>query len=164
MDLDLLRLQYEILNIPLAVIAKRTDLPLYLLEKEAADAGWKVLWPGEDEAPLEFEEGEDRFSIAADAYIERAKKRLIVFSLAKEALLSSRYLELEYSILNKAQAMLDTMEGPAISVTAIRSLASLYKDMSKVNISAGANNATAEIDGTAVPTLIVRDLSGQKGR
>lgn len=162
-SLELMRLQYEILNVPLATLAKAAQVPLRLLEQEASQFGWKQLWPDSDDVVLEFEEGEDRFSISSDAYIEKAKKRLTAFSLARETALSMRYLELEASIIDKAQEVLDNIPVGQASASVAKVLASLYRDMSKNLISAGANNSsTLDIDGGGIPTLIVRDLSGQK--
>ena len=162
-SLELMRLQYEILNISLADLARTAQVPIVLLEREAKQSGWKQLWPDSDEAALQFEEGEDKFSIASDAYIEKTRKRLTAFSLAKETALSMKYLELESAIIDKAQEVLDNIPIGQASASVAKVLASLYRDMSKNLISAGAsNNSTLDIDGGGIPTLLVRDLSGQK--
>lgn len=161
--LELMRLQYEILNISLESLAKTAQVPISLLEREAKQSGWRQLWPESDEVEMQFEEGEDKFSISSDAYIEKAKKRLTAFSLARETALSMKYLELEAAIIDKAQEVLDNIPVGQASASVAKVLASLYRDMSKNLISAGAaNNSTLDIDGGGIPTLLIRDLSGQK--
>jgi hypothetical protein len=159
MSPELMKLQYEILNVSLEHLAKKYEIPLFLLEKEAKDFGWKQVWPNEPEM-LPTDE-ENTFAITSDAYIENARKRLMMFSLAKEILLSQEYLNLEYEILKKASTAIKGVD--ATAVTALKTLSALYKDMSRNLLSAGSNAAiSVGTDEGGLPTVIIRDLSGQQ--
>jgi hypothetical protein len=163
LDLETLRLQYEILNVPLATIAQRARIPLDLLQREATNKSWKPLWSEEDSLPLEIEEGDDEFELKSNAFIEQTRRKLQAYSLAKDLLLAQKYLDVEVGILNKAKEIIDTMESP--SASCVRTLASLYKDMSKGLLSAGgAASVSVGIDENGLPTAIIRDLTGRGGK
>lgn len=155
-DVQLLKLQYEILNVSAESIAQCTGLPLSAINEEIVRSGWTRLWPDEDELPLEIAEGEDEFKLASDRYIEKTRKRLYAYSLAKEVLLATRYLELESGLIAKANECLDTID-PQIGVAAVKTLSSLWKDMQKSAKTDLAYNA----DDLGLPTVIVKDLSGR---
>ena len=165
-DLGLVKLQYEILNVSIEDLAAALDMsPKFFLE-EIKGLGWKRMWEDEDEPHIEIDEDEDRFTIETEAYIEKTRKRLMAYSLAKEIYLSQKYLELESGIINKAASVLSTLDvtdPQNLPVESIRKLATLYKDMTKSQVAA---NATSSIslgtDDQGLPTLIVRDLSGKK--
>ncbi len=163
-DVDLIRLQYEILGVPLEVLASRFELPLSLLEAEAEKNQWTRLWD-DDDAPVIDEDEEDPFSVKAEDYIDKTRKKLVAFSLAKEILLTQRYLDLESGILKKASEILENIDGSSNAVNATRTLASLYRDMAKGSISTGYNPSAVTIgtDESGIPTAIIRDLSGQSG-
>lgn len=163
LDLDLVRLQFEVLCIPLDVLARQLGLPFELLQQEAEEKGWRQLWDEDDREPVIIEEGEDGFSLVVDDYTDRTRKKLVAFSLAKEVLLSQKYLELEVGIITKAKLILDSIDQDNNSVAAVKALASLYKDMTKNSLSSGYNPAAISIgqDETGLPTVIVRDLTGQ---
>ena len=161
-NLELMRLQYEILNVPIAEIALAANLPVDMLQAEAESQNWRQLWPDEN-VDIAIEEGGDQFSVAADSYIENAKKRLQAFSLAKERILSRKYFEIESSLLDKIQSTLDNMPVGQAPAATVKALGSLFKEMSKTMLSAGAlNTSVFNTEGSALPMLLVRDLSGQK--
>jgi hypothetical protein len=114
------------------------------------------MWPDEDEPPIEIAEGEDIFKLQSDRYVEKTRKRLYAYSLAKEVLLATRYLELEAGLITKANQCL-TLVQPESGIAAIKTLSSLWKDMQK--------NAKADFafntDEMNLPTVIVKDLSGR---
>lgn len=159
-NIELARLQYEILGRSLEELADHLDVPLDLLQEEAKKKKWKQTFP-EDNTPPIYDEDEDAFAAELDNYVEKTRKRLVAFSLARDVFLSQKYLELEASILEKANELI-LSENNASSVSAVKALADLYKNMSKSVLSAGYNPAISiGLDEGSLPTVIVRDLSGQ---
>ena len=157
-QLDLIRLQYEILNVPVLSLAKSLNRDVSFLLAHIEENKWTQLWPEETHIDINDDE-EESFSVVAEDYIENAKKRLIIYSLAKETLLAHKYAELELDIISKAKEALDEMVD-APHVSSIKALATLYKDMTK-DFTAARNNATAK-DMVGIPTVVVKDLSGQR--
>lgn len=158
-DMDILRLQYEILNVSVESIAKQLGLPPEVVAIEIEREGWKPLWPNDDETPLEVGEGEDAFELAIDKYISRARKRLMAYALAKEMLLAQKYLQLELGIVDTALQTLKSIDSS--SVSAIKTLASLYRDMCKNSLSSTSNlSMQTGLDEQGLPTVIIKDLSG----
>jgi len=163
-DLDAARLQYEILNVPIATLAERLGVPADLLAKEARDKKWTPIWSDTDtlKLPDELEDGEDEFTFLVEAYSSQARKKLQAYSLAKELLLAQKYLEIEIGILNKTKDALDTL--PDLTPASIKLLSAIYKDMVK-GLSVGGNMAVSVgSDEDGIPTAIIRDLSGQGRR
>jgi len=163
LDLDLARLQHEILCIPLETLAEKLGVPLYLLQEEAKNKNWAPFWSENDHEPLVIDDGDDAFSLKIENYSDKARKKLIAFSLAKEIFLSQKYLELEVGIIAKAKSILDSMQDGTDSVSAVKTLSALYRDMTKNSLAANSNSAAVSIgtDETGLPTVIVRDLTGQ---
>ena len=153
-DVQLLKLQYEILNVSAESIAHSTGLPLEAVQDEITSKQWTRMWPDEDEPTLEIAEGEDQFKLSSDRYIEKTRKRLYAYSLAKEVLLATRYLELEAGLISKANECLTTID-PAIGVGAVKALSSLWKDMQK----SGGAATTFNADDLGLPTVVIKDLS-----
>ena len=157
-DVQLLRLQYEILNVSAESIAKTTGLPLSAIQDEITLNQWTRMWPDENEPTLEIAEGEDVFKLSSDRYVEKTRKRLYAYALAKEVLLATRYLELEAGLINKANECLTSID-PVTGVSAVKMLSSLWKDMQK---SAAANASMSfGMDESGLPTVVVKDLSGR---
>ena len=157
-DVQLLKLQYEILNVSAESIAHSTGLPLSAIQEEITAKGWTRMWPDEDEPTLEIAEGEDEFKLSSDRFVEKTRKRLHAYSLAKEVLLATRYLELEAGLISKANQCLVHI-APEVGVAAVKTLSSLWKDMQK---SASANSSfTLGQDEMGLPTVVVKDLSGR---
>jgi hypothetical protein len=159
-SITLAKLQYEILQVSLKELAEELGVPLNLLEEEARINNWTVLWP--EKANTNDDTDTDKDDI--EAYIEDRQKRLTAYSVAKEILLSQKYLELEANIITKASNVLDAISIPYSSTDAgiiskaIKDLSGLYKDMTKnrknLELSLGLNSQ-------GLPTAVVRDLSGQ---
>jgi ribosomal protein L16 Arg81 hydroxylase len=162
-DLNLLRLQYEILNVPLERVAASADLPLVLLQEHAVEEGWKPYWPESDLITPPPVEGADPLSeddiltSQAELYSARTRTRLQVYALAKELYMASKFAQLEASIIGKALDVVSTMTENA-DPAAVRMLSSLHKDMTSklqsLAISLGA-------DEGGMPTAIIRDLTGR---
>ena len=159
LDIQLLQLQYEILNVSMPSLAASADLPIQLLEREAIRLGWVRLWPDEDEPLVEIAEGEDVFTVSSDRYIEKLRKRLTAYTLAKEVLLTTRYLALEAGIIDKANEAVHLVDPTTTS--GIKALSSVFRDMSK-GLHAGALSLQQSIDDKGLPTVIIKDLSGRE--
>ena len=158
-DVQLLKLQYEVLNVSAEAIAHATGLPVDVIEAEIARKGWTRMWPDEDEPALLAAEGEDAFKLQSDAFIEKTRKRLFAYSLAKEILLATRYLELEAGIIAKANECLMYID-PQSGASAVKALSALWKDMAKS--AAAASAFSIGQDESGMPTVIIKDLSGRQ--
>ena len=158
-DVQLLKLQYEVLNVSAESIATATGLPVDVIEDEIARKGWTRMWPDEDEPALLTAEGEDAFKLQSDAYIEKTRKRLFAYSLAKEILLATRYLELEAGIISKANECLMFID-PHSGASAVKALSALWKDMQKS--AAAASAFSIGQDESGMPMVVIKDLSGRQ--
>jgi len=156
-DLELLRLQYEILNVSAESIARATNLPISAVQDEIDRKGWTPVWPDDEEPPIEIAEGEDAFKLTSDRFIEKTRKRLYAYSLAKDVLLATRYLELEAGLVSKANEVLDLVD-PQVGIATVKALSSLWKHMQK---SASAASASFGVDEMGLPTVVIKDLSGR---
>jgi hypothetical protein len=166
-DLPVLRLQYEILNISAAQMAKETDIPESLIQETIEEEGWQQWWP--EEPPVEIFKKQaaqaslvdddlsdsDLLSQQSEDYIDRSRKRLQVYQLAKEIYLATKYLQLESALIGKAHEILEQCE--TLDATAIKQLSALYKDMKHHGVN---SLLQAAVDDSGLPSLIVRDLSG----
>ncbi len=155
-DIELLRLQYEILGATAGDLARSTNMPVDLIQREIEKHGWKPLWP-DDDAPLALEEDEDLFTVTSNNYIDKTRKRLQAYALAKEVLLASRYLELESNIVKKACEAISLLD-PAL-VSSIKTLSSIFKDLAKDGV--GKTALSVGTDEAGLPTVIIKDLSGR---
>jgi len=158
--MDMLRLQYEVLNVSVTSIAKIINLPEDFVASEIQRMGWQPLWPNDDDEPLEVAEGEDVFTVATDKYIERTRKRLMAYALAKEMLLTQRYLQLELSIIDTAISAAKQLDPSMVS--SIKTLSSLFKDMCKNSLSSSTSTLSLQqgTDERGLPTVIIKDLTG----
>lgn len=179
-DIAIMRLQYEILNTPLAQISVEANLPPSLVEKEALTQGWKQLWPDEpillappeDLLPTTLTDLEqasaraDALSLEIEQYLDKSRKRLKVYTLAKETLLAHRYLALEVSLLSTAKDMLDNaLNGEPherMTPQALKQLSALYKDLSSESSLSKIAGLSIATDDSGMPTVIIKDLSGSK--
>ncbi len=160
-DLPLIRLQYEILNIPQDILEQMVSLPSGGLDKDIADQQWTQYWPDPDMI-VEATDGEDGVEatlvLQSDRFIDRTKRRLAVFKVAKEMLLAQRYAALELGIVQHAT---DLLTAQTLAPGEIKQLSALYKDMSSNSLSADKTALSFGQDEGGLPTVIVRDLSGQ---
>lgn len=169
MDVGLMKLQYEILNVTPQELASLSGLPIRLIEEEINTAGWKQLWPSAPSltpasAPIEGIDDTDTFVAETDNYIDQTRRRLKVYSLAKEIYLSTKYLELESALIEAAVNLTDLFknaaDGQMVKAQDLKFLSALYKDLtSGSNLSNLANTAIGT-DDNGIPTLVIRDLSG----
>ena len=168
-DSNLMRLQYEILNKTPHELSASTGLPLSIIESTIKDEGWHQWWP----EPSIYEQletskslsnsdpdvvitDEELFVSQADQYIDRTRKRLQVYSLAKETYLAQKYTQLETSIINSAINALSNLE--ATDTSGIRAMSALYKEMFSKNSGA---ILSAAVDENGLPSVVIRDLSGR---
>lgn len=177
-DMYLLRLQYSILNRPLAEIAAEIPVPLHILEIEVTRDNWIQWWPDsssflqvssspqpvttDDINPIDesldpptllttLEEG-------AQIYTQEAKIRLQVFQMAKELYFSHKYASLEASLITKANIIIDN----AVDVTNLKALSTIFKDMTANSLARGGSSSyQLGVDDSGMPTVIIRDLSGR---
>lgn len=169
-DMAQLRLQYEILNIPLSQLAKDNgfETSLSLFKEQVEELGWTQWWP---EADLEIgpnyildvaagETKDDVMAMQAEQFIDKSKRRLAVYNVAKEILLAQRYFKLETIIVDKAIEALENTE--TLDPRSIQTLSTLYKNMTANSISQALQSISFSEDATGMPTVIIRDLSGRK--
>jgi hypothetical protein len=205
MDIALMRLQYEILNTPVSVLADASGISEDLISEEIERAGWNQLWPNEPSlsnpeslqatlskpkskiqaftftdsldaaestknliplpstAPPDLEE--DEFTSSTAFIIERARRRLQVYTLAKETYLASRYLDLESALLNAAIAKINDMSSAhegSYSPQDFKHMSAMYKDLlNGTSLSSAASSLQIGTDESGIPTLIFKDLSGR---
>ena len=163
-DIELLKIQYEILNVSIDSIARSTGIPADLIELEVKRGGWTRLWPDEDEPKLQIEEDEDVFTVSSSSYIKKTQRRLQAYSLAKEVLLATRYLQLESNLIQKANDALDALTDTNLSqASGLKTLSSLYRDLVKNGIG-GSTGLQLQTDEDGLPMVIIKDLSGQGDR
>ena len=164
-DTELLKLQYEILNLSAEDIAIKTGMQLSIVEKEIKEQGWKQWWPSDTlfAQPSEDDDeqsDEEVFALQTEQYIDMAKRRLAVYTLAKEMHLAQKYLSLESSLVDKAQTIIEAIkEGDAEGAA---KMSRLYKDMTSKNPMAALQSIQFGEDEGGIPTVIVRDLTGRK--
>lgn len=178
MDIALMRLQYEILNTSVNYLADASGISANMIQDEIRRAGWKQLWPNEpslsnpeslhkairSSSPLDpnLVSDEDEFTTSSALIIDRAKRRLQLYSLAKETYLSSRYLDLEASILDaavsKAIEMATATNG---SPADLKQLSNVYKDLTNGSSLSAAASLQFGTDESGIPTVVFKDLSGK---
>jgi hypothetical protein len=165
-DTELLRLQYEILNFSVADLAKQTGMPESIIQKEVDSQNWKQWWPTDKhfaEANPEDElEDSEVFALQSEQYIDTAKRRLAVYTLAKEIHLAQKYLALESSLVDKAKDIVDEIKSSDAEAAA--KMSRLFKDMTTKNPLASLQSIQFGEDEGGIPTVIVRDLTGRKNR
>jgi hypothetical protein len=160
------RLSYEILGVPLKDLADTLGLPLSMMEKIAKEQEWQQ-WFSEDDSSSfslvegtegeELLEGEDIFTVRADQFLDKNRKRLQVFNMAKQLALVELYADLETKLLAKARSAIEAVDEE--SVRDIATLSGVFQALTK-DIQ-GLNSAISMgKDESGLPTVIIRDLSG----
>ncbi len=133
---------------------------MFIIDKEVLEGNWQQWWPEPDldlSAPSEYMSEEDLTS-QADLFMERSRRRLAVYNMAKELLLAQRLFKLESSIIEKASTILDGVE---MCARDIKALSSVFKEMTQNSISSTLSSLTLGQDDNGMPTVILRDLSGK---
>jgi len=170
-DIQLLKLQYEILNIPLEQLAQEISVPKSLLDTEARNNNWTQWWPEQLQGDIIFNSPAPPFDVISEAqmdeeasvleegaqqYIRDTQIRLRVYNLAKEVYLTHKYATFESSLITKAKDIIDSVA----TAQELAQLSSMFKNLlpsgkSGQQLSIGQNE-----DG--LPTVIIRDLTGRE--
>jgi len=164
-DFPSLRLQYEILNKSLAEIALDINIPLKAIEQEAENNDWVQWFPESNKIDFEdltisLENEEEVRQELIEEYINHSKQRLAIYNIAKEILLAHRYFELEIRIVKEANEILNNLDN--LDAKTVKTLSSLYVDMTKTSVSNALASLSFQQDENGLPTVIIKDLSGQK--
>jgi len=166
LDIALLKLQYEILNKTAKELADDCGLPEDAIQDAVDEGKWKQWWPASIDAEivaknaLKVEDKDELLVLQSEQFLDRAKRRLAVYTLAKEIYLAQKYMKLESAIVDKAYSIVENI-GES-DTKAVKELSALYKDMTaKSPISALAALSFCEDEG-GMPQVIIRDLSGTK--
>ena len=169
LDLALLKLQYEILNVPLEQIDAAAGLPIGAMAYEAKRLGWKQLWPDQPSlaTPASLtnqDDANEALALESEQFIDNARKRLRVYTLAKEILLAQRYLELECGIIRCAKNILENAEvdPSCMPASAIKQMSAMLKDLQYGSNLANLASMSIAQDENGLPQVIIRDLSGQR--
>lgn len=160
MNLAHMRLQYEILNKPVEQLAAENGIPTDMLQEQVDILGWHQFWPEADMILCPDVDKDELLQAQSEAYIERSKRRLAVYNLAKEIQLAQKYYELETQIVDTAIETLiqaTNMEAPSINA-----LGNLYKNMTAKSIASALSTISFGEDEGGLPTVIIKDLSGSK--
>ena len=173
-DVELLRLRYEILNISLEDLASEIELPFSVLKNEAA--GWSQWWPDDSaltksttivttspivpsqDDPLDPDDNDTLLSPleeGANQYLANTALRLRVFNLAKEVLFVNRYASLESEMISRATSLVKEVQ----TAQDIRHISSVFKDLVAKSTASTSLSLGKGDDG--MPTVIIRDLSGR---
>jgi hypothetical protein len=159
------KLCYEILNKPLASIADDLGLPVSMVEKEACDGNWFQWFPdteSDHKALTEREqdelEGTDLFTLRAEQYIERNRKRIQLFTLAKDVVMLEKYADIELNLLVQTREALNSLDTE--TTNSLKTISSIYKDMIKQITTSNTALSMGKDEQTGLPTVIIRDLSG----
>jgi len=159
------KLCYEILNKPLTSIADDLGLPVSMVEKEARDGNWTQWFPdteSDHRALTEHEqdelEGTDLFTLRAEQYIERNRKRIQLFTLAKDVVMLEKYADIELNLLVQTREALNSLDTE--TANSLKTISSIYKDMIKQITTSNTALSMGKDEQTGLPTVIIRDLSG----
>ncbi len=163
LDMAIARLQYEILNMPLEQILQESmgdSGMIKTFEREIDSAGWQQWWSEADlvleQTDEQLEDGEDALSAQTEIFLERSRKRMAVFQMAKEFMLAQRYAKLEKSLVDTAITLSESLK---LEAKDIKSLGGLYKDLTSKSIANTLATMQFGIDEGGLPTVILRDLS-----
>lgn len=169
MDIQLVRLQYEILNTSIEVLANSTGLSKASIEFEAKRSGWVQLWPdlppvtlapkATSRGTLEAELINEGTSVNSeiDDVIKTTQKRLQYFSLAKDAYLSIKYARAEAALLDKVYDLIEecaTIDSVVYATKAFKSL------VDGTSLPSSRTKALIHDDEGGLPVFTMRDMSG----
>jgi len=163
-DFSLLRLQYEILNVSIESIARRSNLNPELLKALAIEEEWEHKWIDPDDPEPESDLNpdsdfpEDELTIKSEEFIERSKKRLAAYTIAKNVLMTQQYLELELSLVRKTIEHLENM--PAITSKDLQSISHVYRNLLNGTPIMDILAMRDKQEDGGIPLLVVKDLAG----
>jgi len=124
MDVQLLRLQYEILNTPVEELAEDAGVPTEIMLDEIKHRRWTRRWPSEPTISADSE--------AMQKEVGKAQSRLKLYLLEKEMYLASKYLALESSLVNRALDASEEFTEP--NPKDLKILSGIYKDLTSNKI------------------------------
>ncbi len=161
-DIQQLRMQYEILNKPLQQIADDVPTPVGIIEKLAEKEGWRRWFPEPDmlietsatraqPTPSEMED-------ATEEFVKRTKQRLAMYSIVKDMLLAQKYLALESRIIDEANDLID--QG-GLEARDVKALSALYAEMTKTSLRDALASFTFGDDSSGLPTVIFKNMAGK---
>ena len=156
------KLSYEILNVPLDAIAANLGLTTGMLEKIAKEQHW-VQWFPEEEPTFQLAEnadlleGEDIFTVKADQYLDKNRKRLQVYNMAKSVAITELYTDLEISLINAARESVAGLDPE--DTKGLKNISTVFKDLTK-ELQGLSSSIQLARDEQGLPTVILRDLSG----
>ena len=169
-DYVIQRLTYEILNISLEEIADSMGLTLQMIQNISEKQKWQQWFPDDDcsifsldndttlNEDEELLEGEDIFSVRADQFLDKNRKRLQVFNMAKELAMAEQYANLEVSLIEKAREAISLLN--AEDIKELKDLSGIFKDLAKQLQQMGSSITMGQDEATGLPTVIIKDLSG----
>lgn len=161
-NLTQIRLQYEILNKSFESLAIDNGLPVSILKQEADEHNWKQFWPEPDLLLMPDVDRDERLTAQSEAFIDRSKRRLAAYNVAKEVYLAQKYFELESGILDAALTALQL--DAEMRPSDIKELSALYRDLMANSIAGALSSMSFGEDDTGLPTVIIKDLSGTTTR
>ena len=153
-----MKLQYEILNKSVEQLAVENGVPSTMLQEEINKLGWKQWWPEADLILYPDTEQDEMLQVQSETFIERSKRRLAVYNLAKEMCMAQKYMELETQIIDTALETLTSV--PVMAAVSITALSNLYKNMTAKSIASALSSISFGEDEGGLPTVIIKDLSG----
>lgn len=157
------KISYEILNTPIEELADGLGMSTNMLQSVINNRGWVRQFPDDEvldadsQETQEILEGEDIFTVQADQFLDKSRKRLQLFNMAKSLALAERYAKLESAIIDKATRAVEAVE--VSEVPSIAALANAFKALAK-DLNGAANAISFAQDQQGLPTVIMRDLSG----
>ena len=176
LDSNLMRLQYEILNVSVEQLAAETKISATIISSYIKSEQWTRWWPEPDldlaapVTPIDLSSGNclpppdqaELFTIQTENFLDRSRRRLAVYTLAKEIYLAQKYLKVEAAVLDKLHDIATASE--TLGADGIKKLASAFKDLCNKNSLASSQSISFGPDESGIPSVIIRDLSGSKPR
>jgi len=163
----LIRIQYEILGIPLDTLADEYEVNVDIIRAQADREGWHLWWPNEpilDIPKMDFSnditqiEATDADIVIqqSDEIIKRANKRLEVYAALKDFLMVALITRLESALINKTLEMVENVQ---VDANGMKSLANVYKDLCSKSLVKNLQNLAQD---SGLATVIFQNMAGKK--
>lgn len=173
LDSNLMRLQYEILNISVDQLAAEAKIPVAVIKSYIISEQWTPWWPEPDldlvPPPVSTDidalpppDSTELFILQSENYMDRARRRLAVYTLAKEIYLAQKYLKVEAAVLDKLHDIATASD--TVSADEIKKISAAFKDLINKNSMASLQSISFDADEGGIPSVIIRDLSGSRPR
>ncbi len=159
-DLQHLRMQFEILNKSIAQIAADANTIEKGIQDIATKENWQRWFPEPD---LEIDHTmtvpltSDQMEEMADEFTKRTSLRLKMYNIVKDILLAQKYLALETRIIDEANNLLDVGD---LAPRDVKALSALYAEMTKTSIRDALASFSFGDDGSGLPTVIFKNMAG----